>query len=63
MDVLSVVVGAFCFFLFQWLFRGIFLLLFFKILLKIVEQGREKMKGEFENAMSILRNDEKQDRE
>lgn len=65
MDVLSVVVGVFCFFLFQWLFRGVFLFVLFKVVSQIAERAGKKvenMKGEMENAMQDLRGDEKQKR-
>lgn len=68
MDVLTVVVGIFVYFLFMWLFRGLFVLLLVRVLSSLKSRGEETLndfkEGMKENAsMSDMRNDKEQERE
>jgi hypothetical protein len=65
MDVLTVVVGVFAYFLFMWLFRGLFVLFLVRVLSSLKSRGEgalKDLKKEMgkDASMSDVRNDEKQ---
>jgi hypothetical protein len=64
MDVLTVVAGVFAYFLFMWLFRGIFVLFLVKVLSSLKSRGAgalKDLKKEMgkDASMSNVRDDEK----